>query len=129
MALTLGSRWTLDLGQEVGHAEPQPPQRLSGVSHPSLPVVLEKSVTEEPAKPRAGGGGLFQAYVPGCSVSPHWIREGHPLVKAWLWSSNERLWRVQVLPSFVSPTCHQLGAAMTSPGRWIPSHGGVRAQG
>ena len=59
--MTLGSRWTLDLGQEVGHAEPQPPQRLSGVSHPSLPVVLEKSVTEEPAKPRAGGGGV----VPG----------------------------------------------------------------
>lgn len=51
MALTLGSRWTLDLGQEVGHAEPQTPQRLSGISHPSLPVGLEKSVTEEPAKP------------------------------------------------------------------------------
>ena len=56
MALTLGSHWTLDLGQEVGHAEPQPPQQLSGVSHPSLPVVLEKSVTEEPAKPGGGGG-------------------------------------------------------------------------
>ena len=52
MALPLGSNLTLDPGQEVGHTEPQPPQRLSGVSHPSLPVVLEKSVTEEPAKPQ-----------------------------------------------------------------------------
>ncbi|CAI9159867.1 unnamed protein product [Rangifer tarandus platyrhynchus] len=47
---------TLDLRQEVGHTEPQQPQRLSGVSHPCLPVLLEKSVTEEPAKPRGVPG-------------------------------------------------------------------------
>jgi len=52
MALPLGSHLTLDLGKEVGHTEPQPPQWLSGVRHPSLPVVLEKSMTEEAAKPQ-----------------------------------------------------------------------------
>lgn len=79
MALPLGSHLTLDLGQGVGHTEPQPPQRLSGVSRPSLPVVLEKSVTEEPAKPQMAPGMHAS-----CWVSPSWI-------KAWLRSSSERL--------------------------------------
>lgn len=85
MALPLGSNLTLDPGQEVGHTEPQPPQRLSGVVT-LPPVVLEKSVTEEPAKPQMVPGmhaRLLGEPELGSERATHWSKQ--------LQSSSERL--------------------------------------